>query len=276
MTQPNDSHEHDRGLRHDLPKLIQRRKALFALGGLGVLAAGGYGMFATAETTATASDGSTCVSDATETAGPYPADGTNAKAGQTVNVLEQSGVIREDLRPSFAGMTPVADGLKLTLALQLVNANAACTPLAGHALYLWHCDTIGQYSLYDTTDRNDLRGVGVSDAQGIVRFTTIFPGCYNGRWPHFHFEVFGSVDDIETGRDSLLISQLALPEAECAAVYDTDARYANGTRNLGRQSLTRDMIFRDSSDAQMAQRTVSLSGTAQTGYAGKAMIALAV
>lgn len=241
-----------------------------------MLAAGGYAMLASAETTGTAADGSVCVSDAPETAGPFPADGTNAKAGQTVNVLEQSGVIREDLRPSFAGMTPTADGVELTLQLQLVNVNAACTPLAGHALYLWHCDTVGKYSLYDTTDRNYLRGVGISDAQGNVRFTTIFPGCYDGRWPHFHFEVFGSVDDIETGRDSLLISQLALPEAECSAVYDADARYSNGTSNLQRQSLDRDMIFRDSSDAQMDQRTLALSGSPETGYAGTAMIALAV
>lgn len=83
------------------------------------------------------------------------------------------------------------------------------------------------------------------------------------------------MNDVETGHDSLLISQLALPEAECAAVYAADARYSNGTSNLGRQSLTRDMVFRDSSDAQMNQRMVALTGSAQIGYAGKAMIALA-
>lgn len=128
MPHSNNPHDHDHGLLNDLPKLIGRRKALIALGGLGVVAVGGYGMLASAETLGTAADGSVCVSDAPETAGPYPADGTNAKAGQTINVLEQSGVIREDLRPSFAGMSPVADGLELTLELQLVNVNTACSP----------------------------------------------------------------------------------------------------------------------------------------------------
>ncbi|MFB2595259.1 hypothetical protein ACEYYB_10455 [Paracoccus sp. p4-l81] len=98
-------------------------------------------------------------------------------------------MLRQDLRPSFAGMTPVADGLVLDLDLTLVDAKG-CTPLAGHAVYLWYCDAIGQYSLYDLPEANFLRGVGVADDQGHVRFTTIFPGCYDGRWPHLHFELF--------------------------------------------------------------------------------------
>jgi len=273
MTHPK--HDHDHGLKHDMPAMFSRRNTLMTLAGVGAVAAfAGYRSFGQAETLTTASDGSVCVLDASETAGPYPADGTNAKAGQTVNVLDDSGVIREDLRPSFAGMTPTADGLELSLELQVLNVNNACTPLANHALYLWHCDAVGKYSLYDETDRNYLRGVGITDANGIVRFATIFPGCYDGRWPHFHFEVFASPQDITSGRDSLLISQLALPHAECAAVYESDARYSNGTRNLGRQSLTRDMVFSDSSQAQMDQRTIALTGAAKSGYAGTATIAI--
>ncbi len=259
------THDHDHGLRHDLPRLIGRRKALAFLG-----AAAGLGFAGPAA----AQDILSCVADAWETAGPYPADGTNAKAGQMINVLTQEGVIREDLRTSFAGMTPTADGLQLDVTLQLVNVNAACAPLEGLAIYLWHCDTIGQYSLYDTTDRNYLRGVGVSDAEGKVKFTTIFPGCYDGRWPHMHFEVFSSAADIATGRDSMLISQVALPEAECSAVYATDSRYTRSASNLTRQSLSRDMVFSDSTEAQMEQRTLSLNGDPTTGYAGTVMIGL--
>lgn len=273
---PRETHDHDHGLLHDLPRLLGRRRALLVMGGAGAAAVMGFNLNAQAETSATSADGLVCVSDAPETAGPYPADGSNAKAGQTVNVLTHNGVIREDIRPSFAGMEPEADGLELTLELQLVNVNNACAPLSGYALYLWHCDTVGKYSLYDETDRNYLRGVGVSDSNGIIRFTTIFPGCYDGRWPHFHFEVFSSPTDITGGRDSLLISQLALPQNDCADVYAADNRYSNGTRNLQRQSLSRDMVFSDSSDAQMAQRTIDLSGAPTRGYAGTATIAIAV
>ena len=60
------------------------------------------------------------------------------------------------------------------------------------AVYLWSCTPEGRYSLYSkgVTDQNYLRGVQAADADGWVTFTTIFPACYDGRWPHLHFEVY--------------------------------------------------------------------------------------
>ncbi len=253
---------HDLGLRHDLPRLIGRRSALGFLLGAGAVAASPAAALQ-------------CVVNSTETAGPFPADGTRGRGG-SINVLTQEGVIRSDLRPSFNGMTPVAQGVPLALTLTLVDANDGCTPLAGKALYLWHCDAVGKYTLYDYDDRNHLRGVGISDAKGEVTFTTIFPGCYNGRWPHFHFEVFDSADEILTGRDSLLTSQISLPEAECAAVYRAASDiYTNGTRHLERQTFDRDMIFADNTDAQKAQQMMQLTGSPQEGYSGTCVIGLA-
>lgn len=247
--------DHDLGFCHDFPKMLGRRRFL-------ALGAGLAGA-----TIATPSLAAVCTALPWETAGPYPADGSNAKSGQIVNVLTQEGVIRDDLRTSFAGMTPVAEGLELTVEIKLVDA-MSCLPLIGHALYLWHCDTTGLYSLYDTTDRNYLRGVGVSDDAGIVRFTTIFPGCYDGRWPHFHFEVFETVDAAVNGSASLLTAQIALPEADCAAVYAADARYSNGTRNLGRITLESDNVFSDNGAEALAQQTMALTGAPESGYAG--------
>ena len=89
-----DTHDHDHGLKHDLPRLIGRRRALALLG-----VGGGLAM-------ASPANALMCVADQWETAGPYPADGTNSKAGQTVNVLTQEGVIRHDIRPSFGGHSP--------------------------------------------------------------------------------------------------------------------------------------------------------------------------
>ncbi|MEM7524147.1 MAG: intradiol ring-cleavage dioxygenase [Pseudomonadota bacterium] len=293
MSRPNDDHErsdgrsdgfadgdgddggHEGGFHHDLPRMIPRRWALLGLAGIGGLAAAG-GLTALTPGRAAAADGTGCVADPPETAGPFPGDGTNSKSGRIVNVLAESGVVRRDLRPSFAGMTPVAEGLELTMKLRLVNARDGCRPLPGRALYIWHCDAPGRYSIYNDPDRNYLRGVGVADADGVVRFTTIFPGCYRGRWPHFHFEAFSSLDAIATGRDSFLTSQLALPQAECAAVYAADARYEGGTRALSRLSLGRDVVFADSTPAEMNQRTLSLSGSPRTGFAGRAVIGLLV
>ncbi len=252
----HDDDHHDGGFTADLPKLLGRRRLLSLLGGLGLVSLSGLPAYAL-----------DCVALPWETAGPYPADGSNVKAGQVVNALTQDGVIREDLRTSFAGMTPTADGLQLDLELTLVNADG-CAPLGNHAIYLWHCDTTGLYSLYDTTDSNYLRGVGVSDAEGKVRFTTIFPGCYDGRWPHFHFEVFTSVDAAVSGEASVLTAQIAVPEAEAAAVYAADPRYSNGSTNLGRITIPTDMVFGDNSAEELAQQTLALTGNPTNGYKG--------
>ncbi|MGV3491229.1 MAG: hypothetical protein ACO1OG_07900 [Devosia sp.] len=254
--QHDDHDHHDEGFAHDLPKLLGRRKLLAIMGGISIAGLSGVPALALE-----------CVALPWETAGPYPADGSNVKAGQVVNALTQEGVIREDLRTSFGDFTAVADGLQLDLELTLVNADG-CTPLANHAIYVWHCDTTGLYSLYDTTDRNYLRGVGVSDAGGKVRFTTIFPGCYDGRWPHIHFEVFESVEAAVSGEASVLTAQIALPEAESAAVYAADARYSNGTQNLGHITIASDNVFSDNTAAEIAQQTLTLTGDPTSGYAG--------
>ena len=61
----------------------------------------------------------------------------------------------------------------------------------GYAVYLWHCDREGEYSMYTGPDHeNYLRGVQATDTNGSVTFTTIFPAGYSGRWPHIHFEVY--------------------------------------------------------------------------------------
>ncbi len=255
MTDTHD-HDHDRGLRADLPRLLGRRAVLS--GALAAVAG------------PAAAQAMSCVGFSTETAGPFPADGSQGRA--SFDVLSEAGALREDLRPSFAGMTPVADGVPLTLELALVSAGD-CTPLPGRALYLWHCDAAGRYSLYEEEQANYLRGVGVSGDDGIVRFTTVFPGCYAGRWPHFHLEVFDSADAI-AGGDSRLTSQISLPYADCADVYEAHPAYVNGTRNLSRQSFERDMIFADNTPEQIEAQMLKLSGSPTQGYRGTIVIGL--
>ncbi len=121
-----------------------------------------------------------------ETASPYPGDSSNGP-----NVLDQSGVVRSDIRASFAGLSGSTAGVPLQILLSIVSAST-CTALADYAVYLWHCDAVGNCSLYSAgvTHQNWLRGVQAADANGVVRFTSIYPGCYSGRWPHIHSEVY--------------------------------------------------------------------------------------
>lgn len=226
--------------------------------------------------TASATASGSCVADPTETNGPYPADGTNTASGLTSNALTASNVVRSDIRSSFIGTsTAVAAGVQLTLTLTVVDVNSGCAPLAGYAIYIWHCNRDGKYSLYDLPSESYLRGVGVTDANGKVTFTTIFPGCYSGRWPHIHFEVFSSLATATSGRYATLISQLAMPAATCSTVYSTATGYSASQTNLNSISIASDNVFGDNTAAQIAQQTPVLSGSIDTGYTATAVIGIA-
>jgi protocatechuate 3,4-dioxygenase beta subunit len=206
----------------------------------------------TAATSTTASGGS---SDAIpeETAGPFPADGSNGP-----NVLTQDGVVRADIRSSFGSGSGVAEGVPLTIQFTVVDA-ATGAAKSGAAVYAWHCDKDGEYSVYSSAipNENYLRGVQAAGGDGVVRFTSIFPGCYSGRWPHIHFEVYSSVDDATGGGNPLATSQIALPEDMCSTVYATDG-YEPSARNLPEVSLDSDMVFRDGWTAELATMTGSV------------------
>ena len=231
---------------------------------------------ATTATTTTTASGS-CVLNASETNGPYPADGTNTLNGMAVNALTTSGVVRGDIRSSFGGSTGVAAGVPMTLTLNVVNANNNCAALANYAVYLWHCDRAGLYSLYSAgaQGENYLRGVQVTNANGQATFTTIFPGCYAGRYPHIHFEVYTSLGLATLGSNARLISQLALPRDACATVYGSATGYSSSVNNLAGVTITSDNVFGDNGAAQMAQMTAAVSGSVAAGYASTITVGVA-
>lgn len=144
------------------------------------------------------------------------------------------------------------------------------------AVYVWQCDAEGIYSIYAAQDRNYLRGVGISDAAGRVRFTTVFPACYDGRWPHVHFEVFSSAEMAVSGKAALLTSQFALPEAECRAVYGSQPLYAASVGKLERVSLAKDGIFRDASKQELAAQMLVLTGDAAAGYRATGQVGIVI
>lgn len=239
--------DHHRGLAHDLRTVLSRRRAF------GLAAILGASTVTACTTRGTAAAESTCAPAAPqETAGPYPGDGSNGP-----NVLIESGIVRTDLTSSFGTMSGTADGVPMTLELTLQDLAADCAAGAGMAVYVWHCNRDGEYSLYspNVTEQNYLRGVQVADAAGVVRFTSIFPACYDGRWPHIHFEVFDSLESAVAGSDARLTSQIALPQDACATVFAADSGYATSVSNLSRVSLDSDNVFGDGWDAELASVT---------------------
>lgn len=282
---PADEHnDHDPddlnnlGLQVDaamLGRSVMDRRRVLGLGvaGVGALLGtgllGGLGAFG-ARAQSGAAGGAACTVTPPETAGPYPADGSVA-SGQALNVLTRSGIVRSDLRRSL-GTGAVAAGVPLTLRLKLVNVNSRCAPLAGYAVYVWHCTADGQYSLYSpgVVGEDYLRGVQAAGPDGVVTFRTVFPGCYAGRWPHVHFEMYPTLGRATTARNRVQTSQLALPEAACRAAYAT-AGYGPSAQNLSGTSLTRDMVFRDGYASQLA----ALTGSAAQGFTAALTVGLA-
>lgn len=109
---------------------------------------------------------------------------------------------------------------------------------------------------------NYLRGVQVADADGRVRFTSIFPACYPGRWPHVHFEVYPDRSSLTEASEAIVTSQLALPAESCDQVYAT-AGYERSVNTFSRLSLQTDGVFGD--DAA-ARQLASVTGDATTGF----------
>lgn len=182
-------------------------------------------------------------------AGPYPADGTNGP-----NVLTLDGVVRRDITTSFAGMSGTAAGVPMTLNLRVLDGADGCRPINGAAVYAWHCDDAGDYSLYSEAlaDQNFLRGMQAGDENGELSFTSVFPGCYPGRWPHVHFEIYESVDAATGGANAVLTSQLALPAAPAEAVFATEG-YELSAQHFSQMRIEDDGVFNDGWDAQMAE-----------------------
>jgi protocatechuate 3,4-dioxygenase beta subunit len=262
----HDAHDHDKGLSHDLPLMLSRRRALTMLGGAGILALAACADDTTsAAGTSSATAGTSSASGTTsspdeipeETSGPYPGDGSNG-----VNVLTESGIVRSDITKSFGSASGVATGVPLTIALKVLDVSSGGGPLQGAAVYVWHCDIDGDYSLYAETvaQENYLRGVQETAADGTVRFTSIYPAAYSGRWPHVHFEVYPSLAAATSASDRLRTSQLALPEAASKLVYAT-AGYEQSVANLARTSLGNDLVFSDGWSLQLAR----VSGTVTDG-----------
>jgi protocatechuate 3,4-dioxygenase beta subunit len=262
----------DQGAAFDIRTVMSRRGVL-GLAGLGlgavVLAActpaasSGTGSTTTPSATPSASaapsaTGTVSAEIPDETAGPYPGDGSNGP-----DVLTDSGIVRSDIRSSIDGGA-TADGVPLTFSLQIIDPANGGIPFAGAAVYAWHCTAQGEYSMYSDglEDVTYLRGVQVADAEGRVSFTSIFPGCYSGRWPHIHFEVFPDLASITDASNAISTSQLALPEAVCATVY-AESGYDGSTRNLNGITLASDNVFgEDSGELQLA----TVTGAIANGY----------
>lgn len=241
------------------PARFSRRRALTVLGaGLGgaaILAACG------SDSTSAAVNGDLTATPA-ETGGPFPADGSNEDGGGSiVNILTDSRSVRSDITADLDGSN-VQEGVPFTLTTTVVDGAGA--PLAGAAVYIWHCSREGIYSEYnsamiggDFTDRSFLRGVQITDDAGNVTFTSILPGRYKGRAFHIHFEVYS---DSSYG-SLLLTSQMGMDDDLVTSLYAEASGYETALANVTLNGS--DNIFSDGFDHQL----LTVSGDVTAGLA---------
>jgi protocatechuate 3,4-dioxygenase beta subunit len=228
-------------------RVLTRREAiaLLGVGGLGALAARGAA--------ARPAEVPACVARPALTGGPYFVDAR----------LDRSD-IRSD--PADGSVRP---GVPLRLALRVSRlARGACAPLPGATVDLWHCDALGVYSdVQDpggsTVGRKFLRGYQTTDGDGLVRFTTIYPGAYRGRAVHIHFKIRSAVGG---GRVHDFTSQLFFDDGLRDQVY-AQPPYAG--REGERVRNARDGIYRSAGSRLTLAVTL-----AAPGYAGTFELAL--
>lgn len=277
-------------------RAADRRRVLGSLGSLGLLTLAGCGggdssgsptfasslltstataTAATATTTANAASTDTstasCQVVPEETAGPYPADGSSA-SNAAYNVLALAGIVRSDVRTNIGGSAQVG-GAPLTITITLTDTRSACVPLAGYAIYLWHCTREGTYSVYTTQSLadNHLRGVQQTDASGSVRFVTVVPGCYAGRMPHMHLEIYRDLSSATSAGNKLRTTQLAFPTDALRSIYASTAGYSQSVANLDAISFASDNVFSDGTTLEM----VGFAGDAASGYTAAITISIA-
>ena len=198
----------------------------------------------------TASTNAQCVVTPALTEGPYFVD-------EMLN--------RSDIRTDPAtGTARPGVPLQLTLALSQVGASG-CAALTGALVDMWHCDALGLYSdvsAQSTVGQRFLRGYQVSDQNGSVRFTTIYPGWYTGRAVHIHFKVRTS----PTGARGLeFTSQLFFDEALTDQVHAQSPYSQKGRRNT---LITNDGIFQTGGTSLLVPLAASGGGYAGTMYVG--------
>lgn len=183
----------------------------------------------------------------------------------TVTNSETAGPFPTLLPASLITSNIVGDrtGVPFTINIVVKNVNGNCGPLQGALVDIWHCDKDGNYSEYggsgmqptNYTNYHFLRGRQTTDANGLVTFTSIFPGWYTGRATHIHVHIYNSLGT------SLLITQIAFPEGSNSAVATVNASTANGyTKGMsGYTYNASDNVFSDGTSNEMSAITGSIS-----------------
>jgi len=209
---------------------------------------------------------------ATEAAGVATVDAINATAVPNCVVrpdqTEGPYFVDEQLERFDIRVEPsdnsIKEGTLLTLAFAVSQiTNAACSPLAGATVDVWHCDAAGTYSDisdpgFNTVGQKWLRGYQVTDANGRLQFTSIYPGWYSGRTVHIHFKIRTTATDNSSYE---FTSQLFFDDTLTDQVFTQEPYAAKGARDTRNSN---DGIYQNGGDLLLLNPTAANGGYAAT------------
>jgi protocatechuate 3,4-dioxygenase beta subunit len=223
-------------------RILTRREILALLGGSSValLAACAPGALASPSPTATAqltSAAATTAAASTSAVTALPSCIVRPALTEGPYFVDEK-LDRSDIR-SDPATNAVRPGALLTLSFLVSRiSGSACAALSGALVDVWHCDALGVYSDVDSArGQKFLRGYQTTDAAGTAKFTTIYPGWYQGRAVHIHFK-------IRPTASSEFTSQLFFDDALSTQVFAQTPYSQKGTQGITRNSS--DGIFQQS------------------------------
>lgn len=159
-----------------------------------------------------------------------------------------------DLEPQRADIRETQAGTLLRLDITVQQRQgAACVPLPGATVNIWHANATGVYSGITpegTKGTHWLRGWQTTDANGTAHFTTIWPGWYPGRSVHIHVKVSHGGTEFT--------SQFFASDADTLAVFSAAPYSARGPPDT---TNAQDSIYASGGGDRMLLRTVAAGGT---------------
>jgi len=251
-----------------IPMSLNRRSALLVIGGTlsvtlgacggssddsanGSSGSSGSSSSSSSGSSSSLSSGSSCTATPEGEIGPYFADDSD------------SGFNRSNILANLDG-TETQTGVPLTLNVTIIDTENSCAALEGAQVDIWHCNASGVYSdiaSENTSTQTWLRGYQLSDANGLVSFTTIIPGWYSGRTTHIHLRVRSNYSEASSTSDGTNTTQVFFPQSLIDTLANSVSPYSsegtNPTTNVA------DRVYTDQTHGEML---LTLTGTTSGGY----------